>query len=54
MNLEGINTFSVDSKTIDKEARIPDEVLHQVKDLGLFGQQIPLEYGVYVTLGTNQ
>uniref|UniRef100_K1QHQ6 Acyl-CoA dehydrogenase family member 9, mitochondrial n=1 Tax=Magallana gigas TaxID=29159 RepID=K1QHQ6_MAGGI len=35
----------LDSKTIDVNAKIPDEVLQSLKDLGLFGQQIPEEYG---------
>ncbi len=36
---------SVDSKSIDENAKIPDEVLQQLKNLGLFGQQIPVQYG---------
>lgn len=35
----------VDSKSIDVNAKIPDDVLQQIKDLGLFGQQIPEQYG---------
>uniref|UniRef100_A0A4W3IW16 Acyl-CoA dehydrogenase family, member 9 n=1 Tax=Callorhinchus milii TaxID=7868 RepID=A0A4W3IW16_CALMI len=35
----------VDSKKIDAEAKIPAETLKGLKDLGLFGQQIPEEYG---------
>ena len=35
----------MDSSAIDSNAKIPDETLQQIKDLGLFGQQIPLEYG---------
>ncbi|XP_064633148.1 complex I assembly factor ACAD9, mitochondrial-like [Lineus longissimus] len=35
----------LDSKSIDENAKIPDETLQQIKDLGLFGQQIPPEYG---------
>lgn len=35
----------LDSKSIDVNAKIPDEVLQSLKDLGLFGQQIPEEYG---------
>lgn len=35
----------MDSKSIDVNAKIPDEVLQSLKDLGLFGQQIPEEYG---------
>ena len=30
---------------MDESAKIPDDVLQQMKDLGLFGQQIPQEYG---------
>ena len=37
----------VDSAAIDTNAKIPPEVLQQIKDLGLFGQQIPEEYGDY-------
>lgn len=42
-----INVYNVlvDSKKIDVDAKIPDETLQQVKDLGLFGQQIPHVYG---------
>ncbi|XP_071082793.1 complex I assembly factor ACAD9, mitochondrial-like isoform X1 [Haliotis cracherodii] len=35
----------VDSKAIDTNAEIPDDTMQQLKDLGLFGQQIPQEYG---------
>ncbi|KAG9483677.1 complex I assembly factor ACAD9, mitochondrial [Eleutherodactylus coqui] len=35
----------VDSKTIDQNAKIPLETLKGLKDLGLFGMQIPEEYG---------
>ena len=38
---------SVDSKAIDEAASIPEDVLNTVKDLGLFGQQIPVDYGEY-------
>ena len=37
--------FSVDSKAIDAEGKIPEETLKQLGELGLFGQQIPHEYG---------
>ena len=37
--------ISVDSKAIDENAKIPDEILQMLKDLGMFGQQIPPEYG---------
>ena len=47
--LQGLTNLSffvsVDSKSIDINAKIPDEVLQQLKDFGLFGQQIPIEYG---------
>ena len=36
---------SVDSKKIDAEGKIPKETLDGLKALGLFGQQIPTEYG---------
>jgi len=35
----------VDSKAIDEKCCIPDEVMQQLRDFGLFGQQIPHEYG---------
>lgn len=35
----------VDSKKIDESGHISKEVLDQLKSLGLFGQQIPQEYG---------
>ncbi|XP_071983109.1 complex I assembly factor ACAD9, mitochondrial isoform X1 [Engystomops pustulosus] len=35
----------VDSKAIDQSAKIPPETLKGLKDLGLFGMQIPEEYG---------
>ena len=36
---------SVDSKKIDIDAKIPKETLDGLKQLGLFGQQIPTDYG---------
>ncbi|KAJ0023932.1 hypothetical protein NQD34_003831 [Periophthalmus magnuspinnatus] len=35
----------VDSAKIDREAKIPPETLNGLKELGLFGMQIPEEYG---------
>ncbi|XP_069823210.1 complex I assembly factor ACAD9, mitochondrial [Dendropsophus ebraccatus] len=35
----------VDSKAIDQNAKIPPETLKGLKELGLFGMQIPEEYG---------
>ncbi|XP_053171310.1 complex I assembly factor ACAD9, mitochondrial [Scomber japonicus] len=35
----------VDSSRIDREAKIPPETLNGLKELGLFGVQIPEEYG---------
>lgn len=35
----------MDSKKIDIDAKIPDDVLQGLKDLGLFGQQIPTNFG---------
>ncbi len=36
---------AIDSKKIDAEGKIPKETLDGLKALGLFGQQIPTEYG---------
>ena len=35
----------MDSKSLDANAEIPSDVLQQLKDFGLFGMQIPAEYG---------
>lgn len=35
----------MDGSKIDREAKIPPETLQGLKDLGLYGQQIPQEYG---------
>ena len=35
----------VDSSAIDREAKIPDTVMDGLKELGLFGLQIPEEHG---------
>ncbi|KAG7262950.1 hypothetical protein CRUP_018093 [Coryphaenoides rupestris] len=35
----------VDSKKIDEDAKIPAETLNGLKELGLFGMQVPEEYG---------
>ncbi|XP_072203549.1 complex I assembly factor ACAD9, mitochondrial [Excalfactoria chinensis] len=35
----------VDSKKIDHDAKIPPETLKGLRDLGLFGMQVPEEYG---------
>ncbi|XP_004613255.2 complex I assembly factor ACAD9, mitochondrial [Sorex araneus] len=35
----------VDSRRIDREGKIPQETLATLKNLGLFGQQVPEEYG---------
>ncbi|XP_036386982.1 complex I assembly factor ACAD9, mitochondrial [Megalops cyprinoides] len=53
--LEEINQFvspvekffseDVDSKRIDHEAKIPPETMNGLKELGLFGIQVPEEYG---------
>ncbi|OWK02395.1 hypothetical protein Celaphus_00010675, partial [Cervus elaphus hippelaphus] len=37
--------LAVDSRKIDQEGRIPDETLEKLKSLGLFGTQVPEEYG---------
>lgn len=36
---------AVDSKQIDIDGKIPDEILKHLGELGLFGMQIPHEYG---------
>src|SRR3974390_1485119 len=46
--LSGIRRFfhlRVDSATIDRDQRIPAEVLSGLKDLGCFGLQIPRKFG---------
>ncbi|KAL4226656.1 acyl-CoA dehydrogenase [Mactra antiquata] len=35
----------VDSKQIDVDGKIPEEILRQLGELGLFGMQVPEEYG---------
>ena len=37
----------MDSTSIDRDAKIPDDVLDTMKSLGLFGLQIPEEYGEF-------
>ena len=46
--MESIDRFfteKVDSSKIDKTATIPEDVMTGLKDLGLFGLQIPSEHG---------
>jgi acyl-CoA dehydrogenase family protein 9 len=46
--LDGVRRYFhlwVDSATIDREARIPDEVMHGLKELGLFGMLVPQSHG---------
>jgi acyl-CoA dehydrogenase family protein 9 len=46
--LDGVRRYFhlwVDSATIDREARIPDEVLRGLKELGLFGMLVPQSHG---------
>jgi acyl-CoA dehydrogenase family protein 9 len=38
-------SITVDSKKIDADGHIPQQTLDQLKSFGLFGQQIPEEYG---------
>lgn len=40
-----ISHFAVDSAQIDKDAKIPEDVMQGLRELGLFGLQIPEEYG---------
>lgn len=37
--------FTVDSAEIDKNAKIPEDVMGGLRDLGLFGLLIPEQYG---------
>ncbi|CAL8069659.1 unnamed protein product [Orchesella dallaii] len=43
--IERFFSEEVDSKQIDLDAKIPDKVLQGLKELGLYGQQVPTEYG---------
>ncbi|XP_010860794.1 PREDICTED: acyl-CoA dehydrogenase family member 9, mitochondrial [Bison bison bison] len=43
--VEKFFTKEVDSRKIDQEGKIPDETLEKLKSLGLFGMQVPEEYG---------
>jgi acyl-CoA dehydrogenase family protein 9 len=46
--IDGIRRYfqaSVDSAAIDREQRIPDEVMDGLKELGLFGMQVPQSHG---------
>ncbi|XP_076972508.1 complex I assembly factor ACAD9, mitochondrial isoform X2 [Tamandua tetradactyla] len=43
--LEKFFTEEVDSQKIDQEGKIPEETLEKLKSLGLFGLQVPEEYG---------
>jgi alkylation response protein AidB-like acyl-CoA dehydrogenase len=46
--LAGLREFcerGIDGHRIEREARIPDEVINGLKDLGAFGMKIPREYG---------
>ncbi|MFG1924122.1 acyl-CoA dehydrogenase family protein [Cryptosporangium sp. NPDC048952] len=36
---------TVDAAAIERDARIPDDVLHGLMELGAFGMKIPVEYG---------
>uniref|UniRef100_A0A8C6N363 Acyl-Coenzyme A dehydrogenase family, member 9 n=1 Tax=Mus spicilegus TaxID=10103 RepID=A0A8C6N363_MUSSI len=43
--LEKFFTEEVDSRKIDQEGKIPVDTLEKLKSLGLFGIQVPEEYG---------
>ncbi|XP_068413737.1 complex I assembly factor ACAD9, mitochondrial [Eschrichtius robustus] len=43
--VEKFFTEEVDSQKIDREGKIPNETLEKLKSLGLFGMQVPEEYG---------
>ncbi len=48
MMVDTFNKFAedhIDSAKIDEEAKIPEEVINQLKELGFFGMNIPEEYG---------
>ncbi|CAH3170212.1 unnamed protein product [Porites lobata] len=56
MLVEPVEKFfedKVDSGQIDKDAKIPNDVMEGLKELGLFGLQIPEEYGGLGLLNTN-
>lgn len=36
---------SIDTKSIDRNSKIPDDVMAQLKEFGLFGLQVPQDYG---------
>src|SRR5919205_4398036 len=43
--LRAFLTEHVDRQEIEREARIPDDVVQGLKDLGALGMKIPVEYG---------
>ncbi|KAG8516951.1 Acyl-CoA dehydrogenase family member 9, mitochondrial, partial [Galemys pyrenaicus] len=43
--VEKFFTEEVDSRKIDRDGKIPNETLEGLKSLGLFGMQVPEEYG---------
>jgi len=43
--VEKFFTQQLDSAAIDRNSKIPEEVFQQLKEFGLFGQIIPMEYG---------
>ncbi|WP_150236960.1 acyl-CoA dehydrogenase family protein [Nocardiopsis quinghaiensis] len=45
--LESLRTFcgGIDSQRIEREERIPDEVVNGLRELGALGMKIPVEYG---------
>ena len=43
--LDGILPRTMSGRVIERDARIPDEYLRGLADLGVFGMKIPLEYG---------
>ncbi len=48
MMIDTFNKFAedhIDSAKIDEEAKIPEEIIVQLKELGFFGMNIPEEYG---------
>lgn len=43
--LDGVKKLEVDPVAIDEAGQIPDALMAQLKELGLFGLNIPVEYG---------
>lgn len=42
-----ISFFSVNSNYIDESGKIPEDLIQDLKDMGLFGRMMPKKYGNY-------